>query len=335
MARKARVEYAGATYHLMCRGNHQEPIFKDNRDCEIFLDTLGDVIGRMGWKLHAFVLMGNHYHLLTETPEPNLVDGMRWFQGTYTQRFNSRHKVWGHLFQSRYKALPVDEGDYFSTVADYIHLNPARARCLDVDHGRLVDYKWSSFCGYARTSVRPDFLTVDRVLEGRGFTDDTSGRRRYGNYMKRRVLDIQCSGSPMEAEEQWKAIRRGWAFGGDEFREKISTLADGVMKGKDTASYSGGSRKMHDARRAEELLKRGLDVFGMKEDDLSLLRKGDVRKKVIAWIIRKNTGVKNEWISERMYMGHPNSVSRHVGEVESSRRGELFELKQGMLECEA
>jgi len=99
----------------MCRGNRQEAIFRDDKDHERFLDTLGEVAERNGWLIHAFVLMGNHYHLLLETPEPNLVDGMRWFQSTYTQRFNARHKVWGHLFQGRYKALPVDQGEYFKT----------------------------------------------------------------------------------------------------------------------------------------------------------------------------------------------------------------------------
>jgi REP element-mobilizing transposase RayT len=103
----------------MCRGNRQEPVFKDQQDYKRFLDTLGETCGRCGWRVHAYVLMGNHYHLLLETPEANLVDGMRWFQGVYTQRFNARHKVWGHLFQGRYKALLVGSGSYFST-----HCNP-------------------------------------------------------------------------------------------------------------------------------------------------------------------------------------------------------------------
>ena len=121
MARKPRAEFAGATYHVMCRGNHQDVVFQDTKDHERFLDTLGEVSYRCGWLVHAFVLMGNHSHLLLETPEPNLVDGMQWLQSTYTQRFNSRHQVWGHLFQGRCRALPVDEGEYFRTVADYIH----------------------------------------------------------------------------------------------------------------------------------------------------------------------------------------------------------------------
>ena len=101
MARSVRVQYAGAVYHVMCRGDRREEIFRDDADRRMFLETLGEACGRSGFRVHAYELMPNHYHLLVETPEPNLVDGMRWFQGTYTQRFNSRHRVSGHLFQGR------------------------------------------------------------------------------------------------------------------------------------------------------------------------------------------------------------------------------------------
>ena len=98
MPRKPRIEYEGAVYHVMCRGNGGEAIFWSDKDRELFIDTLDEACGRCGWRIHAYVLMGNHYHLLLETPEANLVDGMKWFQGTYTQRFNSRNRRWGHLF---------------------------------------------------------------------------------------------------------------------------------------------------------------------------------------------------------------------------------------------
>ena len=93
----------------MSRGDHQEAIYRDDKDRTRFLETLGEACEQTGWRVHAYVLMGNHYHLLLETPEPNLSAGMKWLHGTYTQRFNSRHKVYGHLFQGRYKALNVDD----------------------------------------------------------------------------------------------------------------------------------------------------------------------------------------------------------------------------------
>src|SRR5438552_19078513 len=129
MARGIRIEYPGAFYHVMARGNRRERIFRDDDDRRFFCETLGEACERTGWRVHAWVLMNNHYHLLLETPEANLVAGMQWLQGTYTQRCNARHQVRGHLFQGRYKAVPVEAGTdtYFQVVSTYIHLNPARA----------------------------------------------------------------------------------------------------------------------------------------------------------------------------------------------------------------
>jgi REP element-mobilizing transposase RayT len=129
MARPIRIQYPGAVYHVMARGNQGGEVFHDAPDRQTFLASLGEACAKTGWRIYAYVLMANHYHLLVETPEPNLVEGMKWLQGTYTQRFNHRHKVRGHLFQGRYKAIPVDgqEGNYFEVVSTYIHLNPARA----------------------------------------------------------------------------------------------------------------------------------------------------------------------------------------------------------------
>ncbi len=129
MARPLRIEYPGATYHVMARGNQGRAIFKDDQDRRRWVETLAEACGKTGWRIHAYVLMHNHYHVLAETPEGNLVAGMKWLQGTYTQRYNGRHQCCGHLFQGRYKAVPVEaeNAGYLETVSTYIHLNPARA----------------------------------------------------------------------------------------------------------------------------------------------------------------------------------------------------------------
>ena len=105
MPRQARVEYEGAIYHVMARGDHREKIVHDDEDRRRFEATLGEVIERMGWVLYAYVLMGNHYHLVFKTPEANLVKGMTWFQGTVTKRYNARHRQRGHLFSGRYSRV--------------------------------------------------------------------------------------------------------------------------------------------------------------------------------------------------------------------------------------
>ena len=132
MSRKLRIEYEGAIYRVMNRRDRREPIFQDDMDRKRFLETLGETCAKTDWRVHAWCLMGNHFHLVVETPNANLVAGMKWFLGTYTARFNRRHKLFGHLFSGRYKALVVDAASpgYFRTVCEYVHLNPVRARWL-------------------------------------------------------------------------------------------------------------------------------------------------------------------------------------------------------------
>jgi putative transposase len=99
--------------------------------------------------------MANHFHMVIETPKANLVAGMKWFLGTYTARFNRRHKLLGHLFSGRYKSLIVDGrgNGYLRTVCDYVHLNPVRAQLEPPEH-RLQDYRWSSFGYYLTAPAR-------------------------------------------------------------------------------------------------------------------------------------------------------------------------------------
>jgi REP element-mobilizing transposase RayT len=109
MPRNLRIEFPGAFYHVMARGNRRETIFHDDDDRRFFLSTLSEACGMTGWRVHAWVLMGNHYHLFIETPEANLVAGMSWLQNTVTRRYNVRHMAWGRLFGDRYKAVLVEE----------------------------------------------------------------------------------------------------------------------------------------------------------------------------------------------------------------------------------
>ena len=151
MARKLRIQYPGAIYHVMNRGGHRERIFCDDQDQQLFLSTLAEGCQKTGWQVHSFCLMFNHFHLVIETPNPNLVEGMKWFLGVYTSRFNRRHQQFGHLFSGRYKALLVDGSvnGYLKSVCDYVHLNPVRAGLLRPEQP-LEAYAWSSYPLYLR-----------------------------------------------------------------------------------------------------------------------------------------------------------------------------------------
>ena len=224
MARKTRIEYAGAVYHVMNRGDRGEKVFKDRQDYELFLSTTGQVCKRTGWRIHAYVLLGNHFHWLLEAPEANLVAGMKWFLSAYSQRFNARHGQRGHVFQGRYKAIVVDSesGGYLTTASCYIHLNPARARLLKDPEEGLSQYPWSSYAEYLKTpSKRADWLETGRVLGNLGLRDTVAGRREYALYMEERVGELRGRAGRKAFDADWKELRHGWYAGDDEFKTNL------------------------------------------------------------------------------------------------------------------
>lgn len=322
MPRKPRVEYAGAVYHVMSRGNRQQAIFRTDQDREMFLDTLGEACGRTGWKVHAFVLMGNHYHLLIDIAEANLVAGMQWLQSTYTKRFNARHREWGHLFQGRYKAIPVEPGgDYFLTIATYIHLNPVRMKGYDFGREKLQNFRWSSYPAYVGRVPRPEWLCAERALDNLGLADTAAGRRKYAEYMDGRVEEVRRSDQPWKADENWQKIRRGWFFGGEGFRHEIlGRLGKSLEKGR-RESYSGEEVKTHDEARAEELIVAGLEKLGLEESDLGGMIKNSPEKYALAWLVRRNTCVGNGWIKARLRMGKATNFAEFLKKIEASKRG--------------
>ncbi len=160
MTRPLRVEIAGGVYHLTSRGDGREDIFLEDDDREQFLVLLGHAIERFGWRCHAYCLMTNHYHLMVETPEPNLARGMRHLNGVYTQRFNRRHNRGGHVFQGRYKAIVVQKDAHLLELCRYVVLNPVRAGLVK----RVQDWPWSSYRATAGQHAKPEWLRTDWLL---------------------------------------------------------------------------------------------------------------------------------------------------------------------------
>jgi REP element-mobilizing transposase RayT len=140
MSRPLRIEYPGATYHITARGNERADIFRDNNDRQKLLEQLQIALQRYAIVIHAYVLMGNHYHLLLETPEGNMSQAMHFINGNYTGYFNHRHRRVGHLFQGRYKGLLVEKESYLLSLSRYIHLNPVRAGIVEYPE----EYHWSN-----------------------------------------------------------------------------------------------------------------------------------------------------------------------------------------------
>lgn len=160
MARKPRLEFPGAIYHINHRGNHQEYIYRDDDDRKLFLTLLKTTIERMNWVCHAYCLMGNHYHLLIEIPEGILSRGMAWLNGVYTQKFNRKYGLTGHLFQGRFKSKPVEDNMQFLMAARYIVRNPVNANMVE----KAGQWSWSSYRATVGEIKSPDYLFVDDIL---------------------------------------------------------------------------------------------------------------------------------------------------------------------------
>jgi len=178
MARPLRIEFAGALYHVISRGNERRDIVRDDADRARRLDWLRRTVEIYGWRLHAFVLMTNHEHLFVETPEANLAAGMHYYNGSYTGYFNRRHRRCGHLFQGRYGGHLIENEGHFLEVSRYLHLNPVRAGMVE----RPDDWPWSSCQGYLRAGKRLEWVCYDRVLGEFGRGD--SARRAYGRFLR-------------------------------------------------------------------------------------------------------------------------------------------------------
>ena len=336
MARGVRIEYAGAVYHVMCRGNRRGVIFLDDKDREMFIATLAELCGRTGMVVHSYVLMSNHYHLLLETPKGNLVAGMKWFQGTYTQRTNCRNGLVGHLFQGRYKAIPVEAetGDYFCTASDYIHLNPVRAGLVNPDQPNLAGYRWSSYPALVKSKELPTWLSRARVFGTIGLPDEGRGwRRSYGALITERVREIIGLEETPDQKERWKHLRRGWCLGSECFREKLMDWADGVVEGHKRESYHGEELRSHDEKEAEKLLERALEQLGMQREEVVQARKSDPRKQALAWLVKSRTVIGDQWIIKRLEMGDRSNVSRAVAAYRVPTDRRCKRLKQILHVC--
>ena len=179
MARPLRIEYPDALYHLTSRGNAQEDIFSDDADHLEFLSVLATVVERFEWRLYAYCLMDNHYHLMVGTPKANLSKGMRQLNGVYTQRFNRRHRRVGHVFQGRFKAIVVDKQAYLLELSRYVVLNPVRAKMVS-DPAR---HRWSSYRATAGLEELPAFLDAPTLLAH--FAESLlAARRRYRAFVE-------------------------------------------------------------------------------------------------------------------------------------------------------
>jgi REP element-mobilizing transposase RayT len=303
MARKLRLEYEGAVYHVINRGNYRADVFAEEGAKLAFMTCLGEVCERTGWQVHAWCVMSNHYHLAIETPEPNLVAGMQWLQGTFATRFNRYRRECGHLFQGRYKSLLVDPGEALGALCHYIHLNPVRAGIASVEN--LPRWPWSSMHWLMTPKARTGWYRPAAALgDAGGLTDTPTGRSKYLSY-----LQWLSANEPEQRRRCFERMSKGWVLGTTEFRADLAEEHRHAAAAlEDGETEAGATREELLARR----LKRLMRAVGKTKTNVQRDRKGAPWKIAVAAEMKRTTTATNRWLGEALNMGNPFRVSRLV-----------------------
>lgn len=310
MARRLRLQFPGAIYHVINRGNYRRDIFESVGAAKAFQDTLDEACERHQWRLHAYVLMRNHFHLAVETPLPNLIDGMHWLQSTYSTRFNRFRSESGHLFQGRYQSLLLENVAVLTRVVNYIHLNPVRAKIVEPQ--QVAAFRWSSLSRFLRSERPQHLIAVDWLRDLRLF-DSADGWRDY-------VALLVETSTPSDTKRDHEELCTGWAIGTEGWRKAVAK--DHVH----LALHRGvAADELRDVKHARwnELLLRLLEEHGKSIDLARTEPKGVVWKCMIAEKLRTEAAAPHGWIARNLFMGSENSVRSYVSRRRNSQNQQL------------
>jgi putative transposase len=308
MPRKLRLEYPGAIYHVINRGNYRQAIFADERTRSAFESCLFEACEKAAWVLHAFVLMRNHFHLGLETPEANLVAGIHWLECTFATRFNRFRRENGHLFQGRYKAILCEDGKPLGEVCDYIHLNPVRAGVVAVP--QLPEYRFSSYWYLHNPARRPTFMRTQTALDrAGGIADEPTGWVEYAGRLE--LQEEAVVRTPGERRRQWKRLCGTWAIGSDLF--KATLIREHAIEASSRAWRTSGAEEIR-ILKCQEMLRRGLEALGRSYEDIKVARKTAPWKLALAAWMKTHTLVPNQWLAQNLQMGATSAVGRNVAD---------------------
>ena len=303
MPRTLRIEREGALYHVINRGNYRADIFGSEGARTAFLKCLEEACAKTGWRVHAWGLMSNHYHLALETPKANLVEGMQWLQVTFALRFNRLRQEHGHLFQGRYKSLLVDPDGGLGPLCHYIHLNPVRAKLCSVE--ALGEWPWTSLRWLLQPRQRPPWYAVEGFLaEAGGLPDTPAGRKKYLEYLAWVDED-----EPARKAMQFDRMSQGWVVGSTDFKVAMAQEHRQIA-----AALAQDSREAPSATEAlqQELLGQLLKRARHTRSDLVRTAKMADWKVALAAAMKARTTATNRWLSEQLHMGSLHEVSRRV-----------------------
>lgn len=294
MARPVRIEYPGAVYHVICRGNNRQAIFNDDRDRTTYLRKLVAYCDEKEVALLCYCLLPNHVHLLVQTPLGNLSKLMQAFQTSYTLYFNRRHGRSGHVFEQRYKALLVDKDNYLLQVSRYIHLNPVGAGIVQ----RPQDYRWSSYKAYSRDD-RSDRLNQEIILG----QFDGKGRKRVARYR-----DFVEGG--LRGGKEWSElpVLRQAFVGDDDFVERAIKRAARPSAVEDHYSFS-------------DIVRAVSKVAGLETEKLrKASQRGEIKRgrELLMYIARRYSSASLREIASYLRARDISTVSHGVKRAEES-----------------
>lgn len=297
MARRLRLQYPGAIYHLINRGNYRRDLFATVGAAQAFERALGETSDRFDWRIHAFCLLHNHFHLAVTTPVPNLDDGMHWLQTAFAVRFNRFRSESGHLFQGRYQSPLVEDGAALARVVDYIHLNAVRAGLVPPE--RMADFRWSSLARYVK-GPRAKWLSPEIWLHEIGFADSAHGWAGYVAKLVGLARDPQT-----QREHDSGAFTRTWAIGTSGWKRALARRIGHRALELDLPRCEIRTLK---EERWRSVLTEELRLRGKEGVDPASQAKCADWKVEIAHVLRKRSGAPYRWIAESLAMGSPNAV---------------------------
>lgn len=293
MARQLRIEYKGALYHVITRGERCENIFHSDNDKLKFLKKLGDVVNKFNLRIYCYTLMNNHYHLLLETTEGNLSRAMHCLNTSYSNWFKSKHQIVGSVFQGRYRSILVEKEAYLIKLSTYIHLNPVRAGIV----AKPEEYRWSSFNSYVKNDKSIHWIFPDDILDR--FSGD---REAY------RVLVYKCMIKGNEIRK--KDIRGKYSIlGGKEFSERmIRRLKSGIER-RDTREKP--DLKHLNRLNREDIKDIVLRTFHVEEKELLIKKRDNIYRKIYLYGLKKYTNLSLREIADLSGMDY-SAVSQMI-----------------------
>jgi putative transposase len=303
VARRLRIQYAGALYHVINRGNYQRDLFVTPGAAQAFERLLGQVCSRYAWEVHAFALLRNHFHLAITTPRPNLSDGMHWLLTTYAVRFNRYRSETGHLYQGRYQSPVIENATSMLRVVNYIHLNPVAAGI--VPPARAADYRWSSLARFVK-GPRPSWLSPLPWLVVRGLPDSPEGWTQYCRYLEAIASDSRRDDDEQQLCHTWAIGTSGWkrALAREHHQRAVETdLPKAELADLKMAHWTS-------------VLEAELASLGKNHDDLVGSPKQERWKVELADTLRRRSGAPYRWIAETLAMGSPLAVRVAVCRLE-------------------